>query len=65
LGAWAIRRRPSNIVDRWDGRIYRRAIMVEGQAVELAVEQIGSVVHPKLVVSARPLKRRRMLIPRW
>jgi DNA-3-methyladenine glycosylase II len=53
LGAWAIRRRPSNIVDRWDGRTYRRAIVVEGQAVEVAVEQRGSVVRPKLVVAAR------------
>jgi DNA-3-methyladenine glycosylase II len=53
LGAWAIRRRASNIVDRWDGRSYRRAIVVEGHAVELAVEQIGSVGHPKLLVSAR------------
>jgi DNA-3-methyladenine glycosylase II len=53
LAAWAVRRRPSNIVDRWDGRSYRRAIVVEGQAVELAVEQSGSVAHPKLVVSAR------------
>jgi DNA-3-methyladenine glycosylase II len=53
LAAWAIRRRPSNIVDRWDGRTYRRAIVVEGQAVELAVEQAGRAAHPKLVVSAR------------
>jgi DNA-3-methyladenine glycosylase II len=53
LGAWAIRRRPSNIVDRWDGRTYRRAMVVEEQAVELAVEQTGSIAHPKLVVSAR------------
>jgi DNA-3-methyladenine glycosylase II len=53
FGAWAIRRRPSNIVDRWDGRTYRRAIVVEDQAVQLAVEQTGSVAHPKLVVSAR------------
>jgi DNA-3-methyladenine glycosylase II len=53
LTAWAVRRRPSNIVDRWDGRSYRRAIVVEGQAVELAVEQAGSVAHAQLDVAAR------------
>lgn len=53
LAAWAIRRRASNNVDRWDGRTYRRAIVVEGHAVELGVEQTGSVARPKLVVSAR------------
>ena len=53
LGTWAIRRRPNNIVDRWDGRTYRRVVVVEGHAVELAVEQTGSVARPMLVVSAR------------
>lgn len=26
LTAWALRRRPANIVDRWDGVVYRRAV---------------------------------------
>lgn len=53
LAAWAIRRRPSNIVDRWDGRAYRRAIVVDDQAVELEVVQLGAVEHPALRVTAR------------
>lgn len=53
LSAWAIRRRPSNVVDRWDGRAYRRAIVVEDRAVELEVVQLGSVDHPTLRVTAR------------
>jgi DNA-3-methyladenine glycosylase II len=53
LGAWAIRRRASNIVDRWDGRAYRRAIVLEGHAVELETVQVGSIERPTLVVTAR------------
>ena len=30
LTAWALRRRPANIVDRWDGGAYRRAVKVDG-----------------------------------
>jgi DNA-3-methyladenine glycosylase II len=53
LAAWAIRRRPSNIVDRWDGRAYRRVIVVDDRPVELVVVQLGSVDHPRLQVTAR------------
>ncbi len=52
LTAWAIRRRPNNIVDRWDGRAYRRAIVVEGHAVALEVVQTGSVERPTLLITA-------------
>ena len=53
LAAWAIRRRPSNLIDRWDGHAYRRAIVVDGRAVELEVVQTGSTERPGLWVSAR------------
>ncbi len=53
LAAWAIRRRPSNVIDRWDGRTYRRAIVVDGHAVELEVVQAGSTECPRLRVTAR------------
>lgn len=54
LAAWAIRRRPSNIVDRWDGRTYRRAIVVGPRAVELeVVQRTGDIEHPRLRVTAR------------
>jgi DNA-3-methyladenine glycosylase II len=52
LAAWAIRRRPSNIVDRWDGRAYRRAIVVDEHPVEVEVEQPGGADSPTLRVTA-------------
>jgi DNA-3-methyladenine glycosylase II len=53
LAAWAIRRRPSNIVDRWDGRAYRRAVVIDDHPVELEAVQRGSVDHPRLQVTVR------------
>jgi len=52
LAAWAIRRRPSNLVDRWDGRAYRRAIVVDGHPVEVEVVQRGGIDDPRLQVTA-------------
>jgi DNA-3-methyladenine glycosylase II len=53
LTAWALRRRPSNTIDRWDGTAYRRTFAIEGHPVELRVVQIGSVERPLLSVTAR------------
>jgi hypothetical protein len=50
--ARAARRRPSNIIDRWDGRMYRRAIVIEGYPVELGVVQLRGVENPTLLVTA-------------
>ena len=50
LTAWALRRRPENAVDRWDGRTYRRVLMIDGQAVEVAVNQSGGPEEPQLAV---------------
>lgn len=36
---WALRRRPTNIVDRWDGETYRRALVIQGDLIEIAVTQ--------------------------
>jgi DNA-3-methyladenine glycosylase II len=52
LTVWTLRRRPENILDRWDGHTYRRALSINGQIVDLAVEQIGSREHPRLRVTA-------------
>jgi DNA-3-methyladenine glycosylase II len=52
LTVWTLRRRPENILDRWDGHTYRRALSINGQIVDLAVEQIGSPEHPRLRVTA-------------
>jgi DNA-3-methyladenine glycosylase II len=50
LTVWALRRRPENAVDRWDGRNYRRVLMIGGQAVEVAVHQSGRPEAPQLEV---------------
>jgi len=51
LTVWALRRRPENAVDRWDGRTYRRALMIDDQAVEVAVRQSGGPEEPQLEVN--------------
>ena len=30
LTVWALRRRPDNAVDRWDGGVYRRTLVLQG-----------------------------------
>lgn len=57
LTAWALRRRPRNLVDRWDGHIYKRAIVLGEQLTELAVQQTGSLDAPRLVVTSIPALR--------
>lgn len=51
LTVWILRRRPDNIVDRWDGRAYNRVLVVEGEPVEITVTQSGSSCTPFLTVS--------------
>ncbi len=51
LTAWALKRRPHNIVDRFDGGIYRRIVSHGETVVEVAVEQCGSVERPNLVAT--------------
>ncbi len=41
LTAWLLRRRADNIIDRWDGKTYRRVLAVENEAVEVAVVQVS------------------------
>jgi DNA-3-methyladenine glycosylase II len=49
---WALRRRPHNIVDRWDGEDYRRALVLGEEVVEVAVRQEGPPEQPGLLVRA-------------
>ena len=42
---WALRRRPSNAVDRWDGRTWRRTLVLDGAPVGIAVEQEGDTLR--------------------
>lgn len=51
LTVWVLRRRPSNMVDLWDGRIYRRVIVIEGRPVLTEVEQQGGFAAPELKVA--------------
>ena len=57
LTVWALRRRPRNLIDRWDGTTYRRVIVTEGRPTELAVRQTGSSAAPRLIVTATPPPR--------
>lgn len=41
LTVWTLRRRPANVVDRWDGTTYRRVLPLPGGPVEVAVTQSG------------------------
>ncbi len=50
LTAWALRRRPQNLVDRWDGTTYRRVVPFGDVPVEMAVRQIGASPAPRLRV---------------
>ena len=60
LTVWALRRRAENIIDRWDGRTYSRAFVLDGKAVELEVTQIGTHTRPRLrVIATGPRLTRR------
>jgi len=50
LTVWALRRRPENDIDRWDGKTYRRTLMIDRKAVEVAVHQSGRREAPQLEV---------------
>jgi DNA-3-methyladenine glycosylase II len=51
LAVWVLRRRPENLIDRWDGRCYRRALALGDGPVEVAVTQTGSAKLPRLRVT--------------
>jgi DNA-3-methyladenine glycosylase II len=57
LTVWALRRRPRNKIDRWDGVTYRRVLVVKGRPTELAVRQEGPLTRPRLIVTATPSLR--------
>ncbi len=49
---WALRRRPHNIVDRFDGQSYRRVLVLGGKSAEIAVGQVAPRDAPEIEVSA-------------
>jgi DNA-3-methyladenine glycosylase II len=52
LTVWAIRRRPQNAIDLWDGETYERVLAVQGKPVLVGVTQSGSVTAPRLHITA-------------
>lgn len=42
LTSWVLRRRPNNTWDLWDGKTYRRVLLVDGAPVDVSVVQIGA-----------------------
>jgi DNA-3-methyladenine glycosylase II len=51
LAVWALRRRPENEIDRWDGAMYRRVLVVEREPVETVVTQVEPPDSPRLHVT--------------
>jgi len=50
LTVWSLRRRPSNEIDRWDGKNYTRIFVFEDNAIKVTVSQEGDINKPKLHV---------------
>jgi DNA-3-methyladenine glycosylase II len=51
LTAWALRRRPENEMDCWDGETYRRVLTIHDRPIELTAQQIGNPERPRLRVT--------------
>lgn len=58
LTAWTLRRRPDNVVDRWDGTTYRRMLPLPTGPVEVAVTQPGppEAARLRVAVAGQPLR---------
>src|SRR5690242_18690389 len=51
LTVWALRRRASNAVDRWDGTTHRRVLVVSGRPLGIEVVQVAPPERPMLRVT--------------
>jgi DNA-3-methyladenine glycosylase II len=51
LTVWALRRRPLNAVDLWNGTAYRRALLPNGAPAEVCVTQAGGGDSPSVTVA--------------
>ncbi len=49
--AWALRRRPQNIIDRMDGGTWRRVVALAEQPVEICARQEGPAGKPRLRIT--------------
>jgi DNA-3-methyladenine glycosylase II len=67
LTAWALRRRPDNRIDLWDGQVYRRVLPLgpQNEPIEVAVrqDQRGSANQPELRVTLSGGGARRAIAP--
>jgi DNA-3-methyladenine glycosylase II len=52
LTVWALRRRPDNAVDRWEGGVYRRTFVLHCRPLEIAVIQMAPPDRAQLRVTA-------------
>lgn len=52
LTAWAIRRRPHNTIDHFDGETYRRVVIIDDKPVAISVRQIAPPKSPEIEVVA-------------
>ena len=48
---WVLRRRAENALDRWDGRTYRRVVLLGGSPAELVAIDAGSIDRPRLDIA--------------
>ncbi len=51
LTVWVLRRRPDNLLDLWDGDVYRRALFLRDRVAVVTVRQAGTVASPLLHVT--------------
>ncbi|MEN6441597.1 MAG: DNA-3-methyladenine glycosylase 2 family protein [Syntrophobacter sp.] len=51
LTVWALRRRPENTIDRWDGSTYRRILIAQEHPVEVEIIQTGPSDKPLLRIA--------------
>jgi DNA-3-methyladenine glycosylase II len=51
LSVWALRRRPGNAIDRWDGTSYRRALALTHTAVEFSVTRAAETPYLAVALS--------------
>jgi DNA-3-methyladenine glycosylase II len=58
LTVWALRRRPQNAVDRWDGTTYRRVLAFPAGPVEVAVTQSmpPEAARLEVAVASQPIR---------
>jgi DNA-3-methyladenine glycosylase II len=51
LSVWALRRRPRNSIDRWDGTSYRRALMLSDRPIAFCLRSANDAEEPVLAVA--------------